>query len=239
MLPLDPLPGEQRPAGPQRSTRVSICRHRTTISSHPKAVVRRPTCPLGPRPPAPAGPGQDPRSQGEGWRAHPAQCPAPSLAAGLLCRPGPPTCEPNGQLVPGNSLAVKVSLRPDEMPKETRVGKRWSRLQHPYPTPVQRGPPLRPRPVMPARGTQRGRHASPSGCPFTGALRRRQWEPFGREAGGPRSGLLLWWPQSSGRQASVLRHQGREMPRPGRPTPTPRAQHGAGSQLDSGCCLRA
>lgn len=140
------------------------------LLSHPKAVVRRPTCPLGP--PLPCLPGQDRTTipEREGWRAHPAQCPGPRPGSRPLVPPGPQPVTPR-TAGPGNSLPapVKVSLRPDETPKETRVGSGGLSFNTPYPHPGQEGPHSKAAPVMPARGTRGNTHTHFAGCPYRGA----------------------------------------------------------------------
>lgn len=109
------------------------------LLSHPKAVVRRPTCPLGP-PYTACRARTGPRSQSEGPAGAPCPMPRPPpLTAGLSCCPGAPTCDPVDSWSWEQPGPVEVSLRPDETPKETRVGSGGLGFNTPLPPPRSRG----------------------------------------------------------------------------------------------------
>ena len=173
------------------------------LLSHPKAVVQRPTCPLGPPLHCPLG--RD-RSMIPEWGAGGHALPhalAPALDSWPLMPPGCPDLWPRGQLALPTAWPCQGLAAPGQETQGDQGGRWWSRLQHlpPNPHPGQKGSHSKTAPSMPAQRPKGDTHTHFASCPATEALRAGvQLEPSGSGDRGLRIGLLLGdlgWPQFS------------------------------------------
>lgn len=155
---LDPSPGKWRPAGRQHSTPGQMLASDRALTqnhhllSHPKVVVRRPTCPLGP--PLHCPPGWDRTTipeRGAGRHALP-DAPAPTPDSRPLVPPRCPRPVTPRTAGPGNSPARSRS-RCARTRGPRRPGREAVVLAstHPPTHPGQEGAHSKTAPTMPAR----------------------------------------------------------------------------------------